>query len=307
MTTRGSVKNKAPAPIQITSEQLLREAWDQQKLQLTHKSTTSQKAPLRFHDLSELHIHQAQTRKNYEDRLMRNRLHHSLWLQYARYETSQHNLQHARSVYERALEQDSKHFPFWIDYAEMEMNARMVNHARNIFERAVEVLPREMKIWLKFAYMEEVLGNVKEARRVFRRGIEWRLGKKFYKAYLGFEERHRKDAEGGDKGVGKEREEMEEEKFDGVEEALELWCRDWPDSRVYERLALWEQGRKRNDRARQVYEEGFRRLQPPSQVRAEYYREFARFEQQVCGEHERANAIIGYAKKVHPDMDIGSW
>lgn len=287
MARRGAVKNKTPAPIQITSEQLLREAWDH------HRPHVKEASTVRFADLEELHEHQAHQRKQYEERLMRNRTHLSLWLRYAKWEASQHNVEHARSVYERALDIDPRHLPFWISYAEFEMSLRMVNHARNVFDRAVPVLPRKMDLWLKFAYMEEVLGNVKAARAVFLRGIEWRLPVKFYAAFVGFEERHMRDEDGED--------------GEGVGNALRRWCEDWPQGRVYERLALWERKKGRLAQARAVYEEAIRRVKPPSSLRPHFYREFAQFEAETCQEIERAAAIVKFAKSIHPDMDIGGW
>src|SRR4051794_4479375 len=62
METRGPprVKNKAAAPIQISAEQLLREAVDRQDDKL--------KAPTqRFADLEELHEFQGRKRKEFED------------------------------------------------------------------------------------------------------------------------------------------------------------------------------------------------------------------------------------------------
>ncbi|CRK45712.1 hypothetical protein BN1723_001055, partial [Verticillium longisporum] len=54
------VKNKAAAPIQISAEQLLREAVDRQEVAL-------QAPTQRFSDLEELHEHQGRKRREFED------------------------------------------------------------------------------------------------------------------------------------------------------------------------------------------------------------------------------------------------
>ncbi len=68
MDTRGPprVKNKAAAPVQISAEQLLREAVDRQE--------TGLQAPAqRFTDLEELHEFQGRKRKEFENFIRRNR------------------------------------------------------------------------------------------------------------------------------------------------------------------------------------------------------------------------------------------
>jgi hypothetical protein len=61
------VKNKAPAPQQISAEQLLREAVDRQEPGL-------QAPTQRFADLEELHEFQGRKRKEFEDYVRRNRI-----------------------------------------------------------------------------------------------------------------------------------------------------------------------------------------------------------------------------------------
>src|ERR1700728_1240155 len=61
------VKNKAPAPQQISAEQLLREPVDRQEPGL-------QAPTQRFADLEELHEFQGRKRKEFEDYIRRNRI-----------------------------------------------------------------------------------------------------------------------------------------------------------------------------------------------------------------------------------------
>lgn len=61
------VKNKSAAPIQVTAEQLLREAVDRQEEKV-------QAPTQRFADLEELHEYQGRKRKEFEDYVRRNRI-----------------------------------------------------------------------------------------------------------------------------------------------------------------------------------------------------------------------------------------
>ena len=69
------VKNKAPAPQQISAEQLLREAVDRQEPGL-------QAPTQRFADLEELHEFQGRKRKEFEDYVRRNRINMNNWMRY---------------------------------------------------------------------------------------------------------------------------------------------------------------------------------------------------------------------------------
>src|SRR2546421_11209007 len=72
------VKNKAPAPQQISAEQLLREAVDRQEIGI-------QAPTQRFADLEELHEFQGRKRKEFEDYVRRNRINMNNWMRYAQW------------------------------------------------------------------------------------------------------------------------------------------------------------------------------------------------------------------------------
>lgn len=91
------VKNKAAAPVQISAEQLLREAVDRQE-------TAIQKPTQRFEDLEELKEYQGRKRREFEDYIRRNRVRLANWFQYAQWELEQKEFARARSVFERALD-----------------------------------------------------------------------------------------------------------------------------------------------------------------------------------------------------------
>ncbi|EER44347.1 pre-mRNA-splicing factor CLF1 [Histoplasma capsulatum H143] len=149
------VKNKAPAPQQISAEQLLREAVDRQEPAL-----------------------QAPTQR------MNN------WMRYAQWELEQKEFRRARSVFERALDVDPTSVVLWIRYIEAEIKTRNINHARNLLDRAVTILPRVDKLWYKYVYMEEMLGNIAGTRQVFERWMTWEPDEGAWGAYIKLEKRY---------------------------------------------------------------------------------------------------------------------
>ena len=76
------VKNRAPAPIQITAEQIIREATERQGsgLQPTRRRIT---------DLEELNDYRMGKRKSFENEIRRQREHLGTWIKYALWEESQ--------------------------------------------------------------------------------------------------------------------------------------------------------------------------------------------------------------------------
>ncbi|GAA5822538.1 hypothetical protein JCM10212_004239 [Sporobolomyces blumeae] len=78
----GRVKNRAPAAIQITAEQLLREAADFQE-------HTAPKPKQRVEDLEELHEYRGRRRQEFEEVIRRTRQNISAWVKYANWEASQ--------------------------------------------------------------------------------------------------------------------------------------------------------------------------------------------------------------------------
>jgi crooked neck len=166
-STRGPprVKNKAAAAVQISAEQLLREAVDRQEV--------AQKEPTtRFADLEELHEFQARKRKGFEDYVRRNRVNINNFLRYAQWELEQKEYRRARSVFERALDVHPANVTVWLRYVDAELKSRNIMHARNLLDRAVTVLPRIDKLWFKYVQVEETLGNISGSRAVFDRYVE---------------------------------------------------------------------------------------------------------------------------------------
>ena len=177
------VKNKQASEIQISAEQLLREAVDRQEPGL-------QAPTQRFADLEELHEFQGRKRKEFEDYVRRNRINMNNWMRYAAWELEQKEFRRARSIFERALDVDSTSVILWIRYIEAEMKTRNINHARNLLDRAVTILPRIDKLWYKYVYMEETLSNIPGTRQVFERWMSWEPDEAAWSAYIKLEKRY---------------------------------------------------------------------------------------------------------------------
>ncbi|XP_057889483.1 crooked neck-like protein 1 [Melospiza georgiana] len=179
------VKNKAPAEVQITAEQLLREA-KERELELLPPPPQQM-----ITDVEELNDYKLWKRKAFEDNIRKNRTVISNWIKYAQWEESLKEIQRARSIYEHALDVDYRSVTLWLKYAEMEMKNRQVNHARNIWDRAITTLPRVDQFWCKYTYMEEMLGNIAGSRQVFERWMEWQSEEQAWHSYINFELRYK--------------------------------------------------------------------------------------------------------------------
>ncbi|CEO99084.1 hypothetical protein PBRA_007198 [Plasmodiophora brassicae] len=272
-TSRGrpmAVKNKAAAPVQITAEQILREAMDRREVVI--------RAPeQKITDVDELQHYRARKRKEYEDTLRRQQHNVGVWMKYALWEASQLEFERARSIFERALDVDYRNHSVWLKYAEMEMKNRFVNHARNIWDRAVTLLPRVDQFWFKYTHMEEMLGNVAGARVIFERWMKWAPPANAWQSYVMMEMRHGKDAK------MKERCRAIYERF--------IVCHPTVDS--YMKYAKFEKNHGDPDKCREVFERCSSELGDDT-LEEDFFMHFASFEAE-CQETERARAIYKYA------------
>ncbi|KAG8224262.1 hypothetical protein J437_LFUL001642 [Ladona fulva] len=263
------VKNKAPAEIQITAEQLLREA-KERDLEILPPPPKQ-----KISDPEELADYQHRKRKLFEDNIRKNRTVISNWIKYAQWEESQKELLRARSIYERALDVDHRNIALWLKYTEMEMRNRQVNHARNLWDRAVTILPRANQFWYKYTYMEEMLGNIAGKSgyilyKVFERWMDWEPDEQAWLTYIKFELRY--------KEIDRSRAIYErfvyvhpdvknwikfarfEEQHNFIasarrvyERAVEFFGEDTMDERLFIAFAKFEEGQKEHDRARVIY------------------------------------------------------
>ncbi|KAL0890004.1 hypothetical protein Bca101_013987 [Brassica carinata] len=263
-TTR--VKNKTPASVQITAEQILREARERQEAEIRppkHKIT----------DSSELSDYRLRSRKEFEDKIRRARWNVQVWVKYAQWEESQKDYARARSVWERALEGDYRNHTVWIKYAEFEMKNGFVNGARNVWDRAVALLPRVDQLWYKYAHMEKMLGNVAGARHVFERWMNWSPDQEGWLCYIDFE--------------------LEFREFERARSIYERFVLCHPTVSAYIRYAEFEMKCGQVELARKVYERASSELHGDEEAETLYVA-FAEFEE-GCKEVERARGIYKYA------------
>ena len=260
------MKNKAAAPIQISAEQLLREAVDRQDVSL-------QAPTQRFADLEELHEFQGRKRKEFEDYIRRNRLNMNNWMRYAQWELEQKEFARARSVFERALDAHPNNVTLWIRYIESEMKSRNINHARNLLDRAVTRLPRVDKLWYKYVYMEEMLGNVPGTRQVFDRWIQWQPDESAWSAYIKLEKRYGE--------------------YERARDIFRAFTLVHPEPRNWIKWAKFEEESGTSDLVREVFGTAVETLGDEF-VDERLFIAYARFEAKLK-EYERARAIYKYA------------
>lgn len=260
------VKNKAAAPVQVSAEQLLREAVDRQE--------DGVQAPTqRFADLEELHEFQGRKRKGFEDYVRRNRVNLNNWMRYATWELEQKEFARARSIFERALDVHPNSVVLWIRYIESEMKERNINHARNLLDRAVTRLPRVDKIWYKYVYMEEMLGNIPGTRQVFDRWMQWQPDEAAWSAYIKLEKRYGE--------------------FDRARHIFETFTIVHPEPRNWIKWAKFEEENGTSDLVRDVFGTAVETL-GDDYVDEKLFIAYARFEAKLK-EYERARAIYKYA------------
>ncbi|KAK9455174.1 hypothetical protein V1511DRAFT_458942 [Dipodascopsis uninucleata] len=310
MSDRGPprVKNKAAAPLQISAEQILREAFERREPSLHIPKQ-------RIADLEELHEFQGRKRKEYEDALRRNRLNINQWIRYAQWELEQKEYARARSIFERALEIEPTNVPLWLRYIESELKNRNVNHARNLFDRAVTLLPRVEKLWYKYVSMEETLTNVPGTRQVFERWMEWEPEPQAWLSYINMEKRYGEN----------DRARTIFERFTVVHPQSENWIKwakfedeygspdnvrevystavdtlhaagdEFIDEKILGSWAKWETKQKNFEKARELYKYG---LDTISRSRSMWlYNEYSAFEKQY-GDKEGVEDVVFKKRKV---------
>ncbi|XP_019166045.1 PREDICTED: crooked neck-like protein 1 [Ipomoea nil] len=260
------VKNKTPAPIQITAEQILRESRERQEAEIRPPKQ-------KITDSSELADYRLQKRKEFEDQIRRVRWNKGVWVKYARWEESQKDFNRARSVWERALEIFYREPTIWLNYAEVEMKNKFINHARNVWDRAVTLLPRVDQLWYKYIHMEEMLGNVAGARQVFERWMAWQPDQQGWLSYIKFELRYNE--------------------VDRAREIFERFVQCHPKVGAWIRYAKFEMKNGEVARARSCYERAVDKLADDEEAE-QLFVSFAEFEE-MCKEAERARCIYKFA------------
>lgn len=305
------VKNKAAAPIQISAEQLLREAVDRQEPGL-------QAPTQRFADLEELHEYQGRKRKEFEDYVRRNRLNMGNWMRYAAWELEQKEYRRARSVFERALDVDPTNVPLWLRYIEAEMKTRNINHARNLLDRAVTILPRVDKLWYKYVYMEETLGNIPGTRQVFERWMSWEPSEDAWGAYIKMEKRYGEFNRARSiferftivhpepkNWIKWARFEEESGTSDNVREvfgmAIETMGEEFMDEKLFIAYARYEAKLKEYERARAIYKYALDRM--PRSQSANLHKHYTTFEKQY-GDQEGVEDVVLSKRRVQYEEQV---
>jgi len=292
----GQVKNRAPAPIQISAEQLLRESADRQEA-LTVDPV------VQIHDAEEYQSYLRDRRKHFEDNIRYRREHIGNWVKYAKLEEEHKEYERARSVFERALEVEPRSAELWLRYAQFEMRNEFLNHARNILDRAVQLLPRTDFLWYKYVYMEELVRDIPKCRAVFERWMKWMPDDNAWTAYARFETRC-----GG--GMGYER----------AEAVMRRYANAYPSAKSFTKFAKWAEYEAKNvDLARTIWEASLSELEPEESKQARVFSRFAAFEERQS-EYDRSRVIYKHAivllrleeldklsAENHDDYDISSW
>ncbi|XP_018432138.1 PREDICTED: crooked neck-like protein 1 [Nanorana parkeri] len=306
------VKNKAPAEVQITAEQLLREA-KERELELLPPPPKQ-----KITDEEELNDYKLRKRKAFEDNIRKNRTVISNWIKYAQWEESLKEVQRARSIYERALDVDHRNITLWLKYAEMEMKNRQINHARNIWDRAITILPRVNQFWYKYTYMEEMLGNVAGTRQVFERWMDWQPEEQAWHSYINFELRY--------KEVDKARSIYEqfvivhpdvknwikyarfEEKHGYTtharkvfERAVEFFGEFYMDENLYVAFAKFEENQKESERVRVIYKYALDRIS--KQHAQELFKNYTIFEKKY-GDRRGIEDIIVNKRRFQYEEEV---
>jgi crooked neck len=264
----GLVKNRAPAPIQISAEQIVREAADRQE-------AAPVEPIVKIHDAEEYQTYLADRRKQFEDNIRYRREHMGNWVKYARFEEEHKEYERARSVFERAIEVDYRSAELWLRYAEFEMRNEFINHARNVLDRAVQLLPRVDFLWYKYVYMEEMVGDVAKTRAVFERWMKWQPDDNAWLSYARFETRCHD--------------------MNRAEQIMRRYVRTYPSAKSFAKFAKWaEYEAKGVAKARTVWEAALTELEPEESKQARLFQQFAAFEERQ-GEYERARVIYRHA------------
>ncbi|KAF9989438.1 Crooked neck-like protein 1 [Mortierella antarctica] len=307
------IKNKNAAPVQISAEQILREAKERQEVAI--------KVPKqKIHDQAELLEYRGRKRKEFEDRIQRSRMHIGEWLKYATWEESQDELQRARSIYERALHVDSKNATVYQKYVEMEMKHKNVALARNLFDRIVTILPRRDQFWLKYTYMEEMLEEVARARQIFERWMQWEPEEEAWMAYVKFEKRYKElerarviyerfvhihpDPKNWIKWAEFEEREGKTEKAREIfTRAIEVMGEELMEQRLFIAFAKYETRQKEIERARVIYKYALDRI-PRSKSQA-LYNQYVQFEKQYGDKDGIEDVVVG-KRRLQYEADLAT-
>ena len=265
------VKNRAPAPIQISAEQIVREAADRQI-----DAAQFVEPIVKIHDAEEYQQHLADRRTLFEKNIRYRREHIGNWIKYAKFEEENKEYERARSVYERALEVEFRNATLWLRYVEFELRVENINHARNVLDRAIQILPRVDFLWYKYVWMEELCQDYAKCRTVFERWVQWLPDDNVWIAYARFEVRQNNN--------------------DSAQNILQRYCQAYPTCNAYVKYAKFVEYEMNNiPLARSIYETALTTLELEEiQSNARFFIQFTNMEERQ-NEYDRARVIYQYA------------
>ena len=266
-----NVNDRSRNAVQITAEQILKDPQ-------IHDMSVIKPPSDRVMDEEELKEYKGNMRKEFEDKIRKQKYHIGTWIKYAIWEEGLEEFRRSRSIFERAINVDYKNVSLWLKYVEMEMRNKFINHARNVWERATKLLPRVDQFWFKYIYMEEMLGNYLQARNVFEKWVTWRPGEKAWMAYVKFEQR-----------LG------ETEKCRRI---MYKYMDAFPRLEVYLKVAKFEAKLKHYDDARFIYEKALEDLGDEA-FSETFFVQWAHFEIR-SKEFQRARQIFRYGLESLP-------
>ena len=283
------VKNRAPAPIQISAEQILREAADRQEQHIVEPV-------VKVHDAEEYQSYLRDRRKHHEDNIRYRREDIGNWVKYTRLEEDHKEYERARSVFERALEVVPRSAELYLRYGEFELRNEFINHARNVFDRAVQLLPRVDFLWYKYVWMEEMMNDVPKCRAVFERWMKWMPDDNAWLSYARFETRVAKGTAAKHKNSKNGHTSLIS--LDRAEAVMRRYVNTYPTAVAFMKFAKWAEYEARSiDLARTIWEASLTELEPEESKQARVFMEFSRFEERQ-GEYDRARVIYKHSVKL---------
>ncbi|ODV89065.1 hypothetical protein CANCADRAFT_32441 [Tortispora caseinolytica NRRL Y-17796] len=272
MSGSSAVRNKAPAPVQISSEQILAEA---QALRQERKKNVI----LDVADLEELSEVQRHKREEYEGALQRKSHDIKQWIRYAEWEVEQKEFARARSIFERALSLHPYDVPLRLRYIRSELKHENINHARNLLEQSVVLLPTIEKIWYEYVQVEEKLGNIPKCRELFSRWAKFATNPKPMLSWIDMECRYKEWA--------------------NAHVIFESLCQAFPQPENWLKWAKFENAHGSLKSTRHVYINAIDTTTQMGNLDETLFTEFARWEASV-DELERARAIYKHGLQVLP-------
>ncbi|GKU95828.1 hypothetical protein SLEP1_g9138 [Rubroshorea leprosula] len=191
------VRNKSTAPIQITAEQILREARERRDAEVRPPRQN-------IADPAELADAETEMKKEFVNHArdvweravaLLPRV-DQLWYKYIHMEEMLGNIAaRARAIYERYV-QCHPTATAWVDYAKFEMKKGETVCLKSVFERAVEKMVDDddaEELFVAFAEFEERCKEIERARSIYKFALDHipkRRAENLYKKFVVFEKQH---------------------------------------------------------------------------------------------------------------------